>query len=51
MTELDFESKKLKEVQQQYLELIKDCQPPCNKLHGLYQVLEAHLMSKLIPLF
>ncbi len=26
MTELDFESKKLKEVQQQYLELIKDCQ-------------------------
>ena len=27
------------------------CQPPCNKLHGLYQVLEAHLMSKLIPLF
>ena len=27
------------------------CQLPCNKLHGLYQVLKAHLMSKLIPLF
>ena len=32
-------------------ELWEECQPPCNKLHGLYQVLEAHLMSKLIPLF
>ena len=31
--------------------MAKKGQLPCNKLHGLYQVLEAHLMSKLILLF